>query len=583
MKPLYRSLDLAREHINEDDRTIELSFSSEQPYERYFGDEILSHEADAVDLRRLQGKAPVLMDHNPTDQVGVVESAEISSDRKGRAVVRFGNSTRAEEIWQDIKDGIRSLVSVGYRINKMVEEDEDVYRVTDWMPFEISIVSVPADATVGIGRGADEKENPVEVESMKPKDKKAPEANPAPTDHELDRARDEARSEELARVREITTLGKKFQMDDMARSYIDDGKSADAMRDAVLAQLEQRGDIVKTPANPDLPMTDEEVGNYSVIRAVRAFIANDWKNAGFEREVNMAMADAMGRDAQGFFVPWQVMSRTLDTTTPTTAAELVGTDHRADLFIELLRPRSIVANLGARMMDGLVGNVDIPSQIGGATFEWLAEGGNVGDSDPQTGNVGLSPKTVAGSVPMTRRLLKQSSPAVERMVLDDLLNGLGLAVDKAAMLGTGTNQPTGIVNTTGVGSVTLLPGVVTRDNIVDLETAVAVANADVGSLAYAFNAGQRGIMKKSKTDAGSGIFLLEGNELNGYSYGVSNQLAADQIIFGNWNDLLMGMWGGIDVKPDEAALAASGGLKLRVFQDVDIAVRHAGSFAVGSV
>ncbi|RAS21512.1 HK97 family phage prohead protease [Paraburkholderia bryophila] len=143
-------------HIDANRRTVELAFSSETPVPRQFGIEVLSHAAGAVDLSRLNSGAALLMDHNFSDQIGVIESARIDSDRVGRAVVRFGNSARANEIFQDVQDGIRNLVSVGYRVLEIVQSEQrdagPVYTVTSWLPYEISFVSVPADPSVGIGR-----------------------------------------------------------------------------------------------------------------------------------------------------------------------------------------------------------------------------------------------------------------------------------------------------------------------------------------------------------------------------------------------------------------------------------------------
>ena len=152
---MRRELSLDIRSADPSSRTVELSFSSEEPVQRWFGTEILDHSRDAVDLSRLNTRGPLLMDHDTRDQIGVVEKARLDGKR-GIATVRFGNSQRAQEIFQDVQDGIRSLVSVGYRINKMqreaVEGDSETMRATSWTPMEISIVSVPADPTVGIGR-----------------------------------------------------------------------------------------------------------------------------------------------------------------------------------------------------------------------------------------------------------------------------------------------------------------------------------------------------------------------------------------------------------------------------------------------
>ena len=156
--PAARAFGLTREAVNVEARTVELAFSSEEPYERWFGIEVLSHAKGAIRLARLQNRGAVLMDHNTRDQIGVVESVELGTDRVARAVVRFGKSERAEEIFQDVQDGIRAHVSVGYMVHSWkVEEGKgdapSTYTALDWEPLEISIVSVPADPTVGIGRG----------------------------------------------------------------------------------------------------------------------------------------------------------------------------------------------------------------------------------------------------------------------------------------------------------------------------------------------------------------------------------------------------------------------------------------------
>jgi HK97 family phage prohead protease len=116
----------------------------------------------AVNLERLSsGRANLLVNHDPGDWVGVIESARIDGkDKVGRATVRFGSGARATEVFNDVRDGILSSVSVGYRredmkLTRSSEEDGDEYTVTRWMPFEVSLVTIPADETVGVGRAAE--------------------------------------------------------------------------------------------------------------------------------------------------------------------------------------------------------------------------------------------------------------------------------------------------------------------------------------------------------------------------------------------------------------------------------------------
>jgi HK97 family phage prohead protease len=145
----------------EDDRRVRLSFSSEAPVERWFGFEVLGHRDGECDLSRLAaGVMPLLADHRATldNLIGTVESAEIVEGR-GVAVVRFGKSARASEILARVRDGEITAVSVGYRINKAERAGErdgiPIFRATDWTVLEVSLVPMPADETVGIGRAAE--------------------------------------------------------------------------------------------------------------------------------------------------------------------------------------------------------------------------------------------------------------------------------------------------------------------------------------------------------------------------------------------------------------------------------------------
>jgi len=161
MTDTRRDAQLSAKAGESDSRTASLSFSSEVQVPRWFGGEILDHNPSSVRMDFMRsGRAPVLINHDRFGRpVGVVQSAEISGDKKGRAVVRFGRGAEADSVLQDVRDGILTNVSVGYRVHEMKLEsssdDGDVYRVTDWEPLEVSLVAVPADASVGVGRTAE--------------------------------------------------------------------------------------------------------------------------------------------------------------------------------------------------------------------------------------------------------------------------------------------------------------------------------------------------------------------------------------------------------------------------------------------
>ncbi len=255
--------------IDQENRTVEMSFSSEDPYERYWGNEILGHNADEVRLGRINNGGAFCMDHNTRDQVAVVEKAWIGQDRKGRALVRFGKSARASEIFQDVIDGIRRNVSVSYNIMKMALIKSEVipgstnatetYRVTDWEPLEISLVSVPADVSVGVGRDHQEtlREIPIEItetEERKNMKKCAICGADYEGDHcpvcakakvEAERNASARAAADKTRMDEIMAMGKKHKLVEDAVRFITEGKSVDEFKTFVI-------DKISTPERSDL-------------------------------------------------------------------------------------------------------------------------------------------------------------------------------------------------------------------------------------------------------------------------------------------------------------------------------------------
>lgn len=614
----HRAFAVDRAAINEANRTVELAFSSEVPYERFWGIEILDHTPTSVDLTRLKSGGPLLMDHDSRDHIGVIESVQIGVDRVGRAVVRFGKSARAEEVYQDVKDGIRSNVSVGYMINKAVlqqaatsytsEDDGEIeaetsletYRVTDWTPYEISLVSVPADFSVGVGRSADEQKalNPI-IDSpnlnqgqIKMSDTKI---------ETVDVAGAEARGAAnlQARVAEIISIGEQYKATDLAAEHVRNGKSVDDFKTALLARQ-----ATKPMPTAEIGLTEKEAKQFSFVRALNALSnPTDRKaqaEAAFERECSDAYGSKFGRSAQGFYVPVEVQSRDLNVTTTTAGGHTVQTNLLAASFIDLLRNRMQVARMGAQFLTGLSGQIAIPRQTGGATAYWVAESGSPTESQQAFDQVAMSPKTVGAFTDISRKLLLQSSIDVEGFVRSDLATVLALAIDQAAISGTGaSNQPTGILATAGIGDVAggtngLAP---TWAHIVELWSDLSVANADFGNLGVLTNAKVHGKLMNTLKAAGVLGYIADQfpdasgiTNYGGIRAGISNQVPSNltkgtsagvcsAMISGNWNDLLIGQWGTLDLMVDPYTGSTSGTVRVVALQDVDIAVRHPESFS----
>ncbi|MEM4234906.1 MAG: phage major capsid protein [Candidatus Methanomethylicaceae archaeon] len=382
-------------------------------------------------------------------------------------------------------------------------------------------------------------------------------------------------------------------------------KQAEALR----AEIDRREKLIEIALHniqqgggAKIGMGEKDLRQYSLLRAIRAAANHDWRGAELEFEASEATAKLLGKQPQGFYVPQDWMEyrnleqRDLVKGTLSAGGYLVATELLAQSFIEMLRNRMVVQRAGATVLGGLVGDIAIPKQTGGATAYWVAESGAPTESQQTVGQVPLSPKTVGAYTDISRKLLLQSSIDVEAFVRRDLATTLALAIDKAALHGTGSNnQPTGIANTTGIGIVSggTNGAAPTWAHIVQLETEVAIDNADVGALAYMTNAKVRGKLKATpRTPTYGDIMVWEGNNtpLNGYPAYVTNQVRSDldkgtstgvcsAIFFGNWNDLLIGMWGGLDILVDPYTGGTSGTVRVVALQDVDIAVRFPESFA----
>lgn len=618
-RALTRAFHIDRSAIDEEKRTVELAFSSEAPVDRWFGAEILDHQKKSVRLDRLKDGGPLLIDHNFRDHVGTIESVDISADRVGRAKVRFGKSARAEEIFRDVLDDIRKAVSVSYRIHEMQVEERDgdgravSYRVTDWEPYEISLVSVPADHSVGIGREAETEEYEISIIGDEPQRevRAMPEVDEAvkkqQTQEQIDAARKAAGEEAMKRVKDVLAAGEEYAKhggQEIARQVIAEGGDVEAFNKRMLANF-GKAEATRAQA-PEVGLTEKEIKQYSIVRAMNA-LANPrdlraQEAAKFEFEVSSAAARLSQKESRGILIPVDVLrrglvdpmqQRDLVVGTSTAGGHTVATNLLAQSFIDLLRNKALMMQLATVITD-LNGNIAIPRQTGGATAYWVAESGAPTESQQAFDQVTLSPKTLGAYTEYSRKLLVQSSIDIEAFVRGDLARVLALAIDLAAINGSGaSNQPTGILNQSGIGSVAggTNGAIPTWGNIVDLETEVAIDNADVGSLAYLTNAKVRGRLKQTEKASGTAQFIWsDGGELNGYKGLVTNQVPSDltkgtaagicsAIIFGNFADLIIGMWGGLDIQVNPYANDTSGGVRIVALQDVDLAVRHPESFA----
>ena len=265
-------------------------------------------------------------------------------------------------------------------------------------------------------------------------------------------------------------------------------------------------------------------------------------------------------------------------------AGIIGQDFRAGSFIDALRNASAVMPL-ATNLNGLSGDVKIPKKTAASTAAFISsEGGASGESEMTIGSVTMTPKTCGAFTDVTRQLMIQSSLDVENLIRDDLAQSMAIAIDDAALEGSGSSgNPTGITNTSGINTVSLSSAAApTFAEMVSIETAVAVDNALLGDLAYIINPTNYGTLKTTAKASNTAEFVAVDGMVNGYPVVRSSQLTANNYVFGNFNDLLIGFFGGLDLTVDPYTNSTSGTVRIVALQSVDVAVRHAVSFCNAS-
>jgi HK97 family phage major capsid protein len=641
--PQRRELPMGMQPTEKTDETLTFSFSSEAPVERFFGREILLHEQGAMDLSRLNDGAPWLWNHERGVVLGVVEKAWLGDDRRLYSTVRWSPNTteRGTEEYRrrnDIEAGIVRNVSFAYSIDDL-EERADGFYVTKWRALEVSSVSVPADQTVGLGRALEDPWVEPEANAAEPEPAPAAAADveaepvhslkcqqaaepakpsdelPMTTEINVAELQQDARRAERDRAAAIRGMCSEFSLPDLAEKLINDDASVDAAREVVMNELGMRkvefqGRVHDAGAS-EIGLSKSEKKRYSFLR-VAAYLADPnprtAEAAGFELEVARAAQAKHSRSASGVLIPWEVLGANRAAETPGQVAgtfgdggALVGTNRLDAQFIDLIRNRSAFLNSGLTMLSGLEGNVEIPKKLGTSQYYFVGENADVANSKLTFGLVNMIPRTIGVRVPISRRMMIQSSPDVENLVRMDMAESVALGMDSSIGYGTGSNgQPLGIINTTGIGSVTLAGGTA-KDfpaslgggsalncgdwgDYVDLETELAIDNLDDGSMRYIMNSVVRGALKQTlrASAAGSDYIMTDSGQVNGYQVTVSNQMQQNDVLFGNFADCVVGMWSGLDVVIDPYTQSASGQVILTVHQDFDVALRRPQSFALGT-
>jgi len=390
-------------------------------------------------------------------------------------------------------------------------------------------------------------------------------------------------------MRKIAEIRKDYKAKvDEARNYsvgTEEWTKCSAELDALGAELKAAQDLEaheQKAAEQALSNKEKATGKrFSLVKFIRE-LSQGGKLTGIEADVAKAGEDEyrrLGLSQQGVVLPSFALSRAADGQNYTEDKDggyLIETMKAR--YVETLRDKLVVSKLGATVLTDLIGTLPV---ISSSDIEaaWGAEGDEADFSKVEFGKATMTPHRSYIAVALTKDLLRQTSYDVERMLMDKITSAHAQLLEKAAIQGSGSdNEPLGIVNTTGIGSVS---GDVSWDNIVALETKINAENANRGKMAYLTNATQWGALKTAKKDAGSGLFVLDSpyTHMNGYPVDWTN-VCPDAVIFGNFEDLYIGQWGGIDIVVDPYTSARKAQVNIVLNAWNDCLVAEPKSFAV---
>lgn len=475
----------------------------------------------------------------------------------------------------------------------------------------------------------EEDEDNITADAQRSEPTPTPTPAPAPAGSGARQTEDAQRAGQAAerkRVKDVLDAGRGYDATELALEVVASGGSVDDLRRRILETRhgQQPGDEVRQEQN-EIGLTEREADQFSFTRLINAQASGGdsraMKAAAFELDVcrtaaeNLQKMDGEREARSEIVVPHDVLQRPfvgnrelanvvarmlsakrdLVVGTATAGGNLVATDLLGASFIDILRNASVMMELGT-VLDDLVGNIALPRQTAASSGGWLSAEQNAAAEQAQAfDQVTLSPQEVGAFTNYSRKLLIQSSINVEAFVRADLAMGIALALDAAAINGSGASgEPEGIMNATGIGAVEIATngGALTWGAVVDLETEVATDNALMGRLAYVMPANVRGHAKQKEKASSTAQFIMpeSGMELNGYAARVTNQVPTNltkgsgtnlaALLFGNFADLLIGLWSGIDLLVNPYTGDTTRTTRVSAYQDADIALRHPESFAV---
>jgi HK97 family phage major capsid protein/HK97 family phage prohead protease len=581
------------------DNRVPVVVSSTEPVDRGGVAEILSHDPKHVDLSR--APLPLLVSHEwDMLPIGVVEDLRLDGG-KLRGMARFSDNEKAQTIFADIKAGILRSVSVGYRVTEQLSRSA-TEMLCAWQPFEVSCVSVPADRQAGFFRS-----ERITVEN------ETNEQNPTRSERRAASREQVADLERRDQIRNLADAYARYIKPGDAAAACQRGDSVDDFKEYIMGRMQTgHTDTGGAQAREWTSMGQQ----FSLGRAIGNVIDPGNRAGGLEREMSDELARSFGRNAApgGFYVPDTMFAaaagrgRELRAVSIGTAATGGGALHvggfHGEMFADAFRANTVIGQLGATIMPNQTSDIIIPRKTAVSTMGWVTEVGTAAESTPDFDQLTLKPKRISTYVIVSQQALIQSGLALENLLRDDLVTGAMVEIDRVALRGAGTgSEPTGLINVSGVGTVTggSNGAAITFGHLVDLEAQVAIANALPGSAGYVLPPKVRQYLRKSAKVGGGVVTELAWDDgpyetggigrVAGYRAGVTNNLRSNltkgtsttvcsELMFGlNWAELIVAKFGGNEIIVDPYTLAKTGQVQITLNNFVDVGVRRAAAFA----
>ena len=585
------------------ERTVPVVFSSEHEYSQWFGRETLSHDSGAIDLSRMMNKtAPVLLNHSRDGQIGVVEDARLVN-RQGIASLRFSRSDKGHEIYRDVLDGIRSQISCGYRIMKWEVDETDpndpLYTITQWQPYEVSVVTLNADPTALVKRAGYFCPDDVEQPERKPAGETVQTTRGAEMPDKVEGAElnleaNRATGEVNVASFEIYERGKTEGEQTLAMEII--GKRG-TLSDFEQALREKRIQLTEEASKAE---TETERDANLKNRFSLSDMIHQQLNPGAERG-KLELEEAreftheqqqlgVTRQSNGLLIPHSrlggVDARNLAqaerdlTAAAASGGNLISDDVRGDIFIESLRNRMVLGDM-VTMLTNLQGNVSIPAETTAPTAAWKGENVAVTESNPVIGQVALTPRFVRSFTEVSRTLIAQSSVDVEDVVRSILMKSVALVVDKAILTGSGASgEPSGIDEISGLSTTTYATSLsnATIANVVAVEQSLDDGNAPDMGRAWVAAPNVRAHFRTTPIGTGGIPAWYMGRLMDSDAY-VTKQVPDGEAYFAAWKECFLALWDTIEVLVNPFSGDTTGLVRITAWQMADIGFAHGASFA----